>query len=165
MTSKKLRNRRIQRRLGGEETVAREIAELSDLDAQALRQQWVRLLGDDPPLTLGRSTLIQAIAYRLQERVLGGLKPSTLRILNRVAGETKSANSKRAPARKTGAGTVLIREWRGVTHRVTVLDDDVVYHGRRYKSLSEVARLITGTHWSGPLFFGLRNRSKENAHG
>jgi hypothetical protein len=51
-----------------------------------------------------------------------------------------------------------------VTHRVTVLDNDVVYHGRRYKSLSEVARLITGTHWSGPLFFGLRNRSKEKAH-
>jgi hypothetical protein len=165
MTSKKPRNRRIQRRLGGKETVAREITELSGLDAEALRQQWVILLGDEPPLTLGRSTLIQAISYRLQERVFGGLKPSTLRILSRVAGETKSANSKRAPARKTGAGTVLIREWRGVTHRVTVLDDDVVYHGRRYKSLSEVARLITGTHWSGPLFFGLRNRSKEKAHG
>lgn len=165
MTSKKPRNRRIQRRLGGEEALAREIAELSGLDAQALRQQWVKLLGDDPPLTLGRSTMIQGIAYRLQERMFGGLKPSTLRILNRVAGETTSANPKRAPARKTGAGTVLIREWRGVTHRVTVLDDDVVYRGRRYKSLSEVARLITGTHWSGPLFFGLRNRSKEKAHG
>jgi hypothetical protein len=165
MLSKKSRNRGIQRHQGVPDALAREIAELSGLDAQALRRQWVRLLGDDPPLTLGRSTLIQAIAYRIQERVFGGLKPSTLRILDRVADETKSTNSKRAPARKTGAGTVLIREWRGVTHRVTVLDDDVVYHGRRYKSLSEVARLITGTHWSGPLFFGLRNRSKENAHG
>jgi hypothetical protein len=165
MTRKKPRNRRIQLRLGGEETVAREIAELSGLDAEALRKQWVRLLGDDPPLTLGRSTLIQAIAYRLQERVFGGLKPSTLRILNRVAGETTSANSKRTPARETDAGTVLIREWGGVTHRVTVLDADVVYRGRRYKSLSEIARLITGTRWSGPLFFGLRNRSKEKARG
>ena len=165
MTSKKPRNQRIQRRLGGEETMAREIVELSALDAEALRQQWVRLLGDDPPLTLGRSTLIQAIAYRLQERAFGGLKPSALRILNRVAGETTSANSKRTPAHKTGAGTVLIREWGGVTHRVTVLDADVVYRGRRYKSLSEVARLITGTHWSGPRFFGLRNRAKEKAHG
>jgi hypothetical protein len=165
MTRKKPRNRKIPRRPGGEETLARELAELSGLDAQALRHQWVTLLGDEPPLTLGRATLIQGIAYRLQERVFGGLKPSTLRILNRVAGETKSANSKRASARKTGAGTVLIREWGGVTHRVTVLDDDVVYRGRRYKSLSEVARLITGTHWSGPLFFGLRNRAKEKAHG
>jgi hypothetical protein len=165
MTSEKSRNQRIQRRLGGEETVARAIVELSGLDSQALRQQWVRLLGNDPPLTLGRSTLILAIAYRLQVRAFGGLKPSILRILNRVAGETTSANSKRTPAHKTGAGTVLIREWGGVTHRVTVLDNDVVYHGRRYKSLSEVARLITGTHWSGPRFFGLRNRSKEKAHG
>ncbi|HKM52780.1 MAG TPA: DUF2924 domain-containing protein, partial [Isosphaeraceae bacterium] len=74
-------------------------------------------------------------------------------------------NSKRTPAREPGAGTVLIREWGGMTHRVTVLDADVVYRGRRYKSLSEVARLITGTRWSGPLFFGLRNRSKEKAHG
>src|ERR1700722_5542024 len=155
MTSKKPGNGRIQRSLGGEETMAREIAELSALDAEALRQQWARLLGRDPPLTLGRSTLIQAIAYRLQERAFGGLKPSTQRILNRVAGETTSANSKRTPAHKTGAGTVLIREWRGVTHRVTVPDDDVVYRGQRYKSLSEVARLITGTHWSGPRFFGL----------
>lgn len=165
MTSRKSQNRRIQRRLGGEEALTRKIAELSGLDAQALRQQWVTLLGDDPPLTLGRSTLIQGIAYRLQEQMFGGLKPSTLRILNRVAGETTPVNSKRAPARKTGAGTVLIREWGGVTHRVTVLDDDVVYRGRRYKSLSEVARSITGTRWSGPLFFGLRKRSKEKAHG
>jgi len=165
MTSKKPRNGRIQRSLGGEETMAREIAELSALDAEALRRQWVRLLGDDPPLTLGRSTLIQAIAYRLQERAFGGLKPSTRRMLDRVASEIKSAESSRAPARKAGAGTVLIREWGGVTHRVTVLDADVVYRGRRYKSLSEVARLITGAHWSGPRFFGLRNRSKEKAHG
>ena len=165
MTSKKPRNRSIQRRLGGEKTMARVIAELSALDAEALRQRWVRLLGDDAPLTLGHSTLIQAIAYRLQERAFGGLKPSTLRILNRVACESTSANSKRVPAYKTRTGTVLIREWGGVTHRVTVLDADVVYRGRRYKSLSEVARLITGTHWSGPLFFGLRNRFKEKAHG
>jgi hypothetical protein len=165
MTSKKPRNGRIQRSLGGEETVAREIAELSALDAEELRQQWVRLLGDDPPLTLGRSTLIQAIAYRLQERAFGGLKTSTRRMLDRVASEIDSAESSRAPARKAGAGTVLMREWGGLTHRVTVLDTDVVYRGLRYKSLSEVARLITGTHWSGPRFFGLRNCSKEKAHG
>jgi hypothetical protein len=60
---------------------------------------------------------------------------------------------------------VLIRKWRGVSHRVTVLDHDVVYRGRRYKSLSEVARAITGTRWSGPLFFGLKLRTKEVANG
>jgi hypothetical protein len=61
------------------------------------------------------------------------------------------------------SGTVLIREWRGVKHRVTVLDHDVVYRGRRYQSLSEVARAITGTRWSGPLFFGLTKRTEEAA--
>jgi Protein of unknown function (DUF2924) len=60
---------------------------------------------------------------------------------------------------------VLIRQWRGVSHRVTVLDTDVVYRGRRYKSLSEVARAITGSRWSGPLFFGLKGRAKEAING
>ena len=59
----------------------------------------------------------------------------------------------------------MIREWRGVSHRVIVLDNDVVYRGRRYKSLSEVARGITGARWSGPLFFGLKGRAKEVANG
>ena len=67
--------------------------------------------------------------------------------------------------RRVSAGTVLIREWRGVRHRVIVLDNDVVYRGRRYKSLSEVARAITGARWSGPLFFGLKGRAKEVARG
>jgi len=60
---------------------------------------------------------------------------------------------------------LLIREWRGLSHRVTVLDNDVVYRKRRYKSLSEVARAITGTRWSGPLFFGLKRRAKEAPNG
>jgi hypothetical protein len=60
---------------------------------------------------------------------------------------------------------VLIRQWRGVSHRVTVLDTDVVYRGKRYKSLSEVARAITGARWSGPLFFGLKGRAKEDING
>jgi hypothetical protein len=69
------------------------------------------------------------------------------------------------PQRRTSAGTVLIRQWRGVSHRVTVLETDVVYRGRRYKSLSEVARAITGSRWSGPLFFGLKGRAEEAVDG
>jgi Protein of unknown function (DUF2924) len=69
------------------------------------------------------------------------------------------------PHRRASAGTVLIREWRGVSHRVTVLDHEVVYRDRRYKSLSEVARAITGSRWSGPLFFGLKGRAKEAING
>ncbi len=166
MISEKARNRTgVGVPTGGPDAVAQEIAQLPTLGASALRQRWAQLLGDEPPPNLGRKIMIQAIAYRLQEAAFGGLKPSTLRILNRVVDGSGSDGSNRVPARKASAGTVLIREWGGVTHRVTVLDDDVVYRGRRYKSLSEVACVITGTHWSGPMFFGLRNRSKEKAHG
>jgi hypothetical protein len=69
------------------------------------------------------------------------------------------------PQNRPMAGTALMREWRGVSHRVTVLDTDVVYRGRRYRSLSEVARAITGSRWSGPLFFGLKHRAKDAANG
>lgn len=166
MMSEKARNRAgVGGPLGRLDEMAQEIAQLPTLGASALRQRWAQLLGDDPPPNLGRKMMVQAIAYRLQERAFGGLKPSTLRILDRVVDGSGSDGSKRAPAPKPSAGTVLIRQWGGVTHRVSVLDDDVVYRGRRYKSLSEVARVITGTHWSGPMFFGLRNRSKENADG
>jgi hypothetical protein len=166
MRSEKVPNRAGHRgSIGGPDAVAQAIAQLPALDAPALRRRWAELLGGEATPSLGRRMMIQAIAYRLQERAFGGLKPSTLRILDRAAEGPGSVERRRAPARKASAGTVLIREWGGVTHRVTVLDDQVVYRGRRYKSLSEVARVITGTHWSGPMFFGLRNRSKENAHG
>jgi Protein of unknown function (DUF2924) len=164
--SEKARNRTGDRsRIGEPDALAREISQLVAFDAPALRRRWVELMGDDPPLNLGRKMMLQAIAYHAQERTFGGLKPSTLRILDRVADGPASAESKRAPTRRASAGTVLIRQWHGVSHRVTVLDHEVVYRGRRYKSLSEVARVITSTRWSGPVFFGLKNRAKEAANG
>jgi len=149
----------------GPEDLAREVAALPTLDAAALKQRWAALFGGDPPPNLGHSMLIRALAYRLQEKALGGLKPSVQRILDRVTETGSLAALERIRKRPASAGTVLIRRWRGVTHRVTVLDHDVVYRGRRYKSLSEVARAITGTRWSGPLFFGLRRQAKESANG
>jgi len=145
--------------------LAREIASLSTLEVETLRQRWNALIGAEPAPYLGRSFIVRALAYRLQERALGGLKLATQRIIDRVCDCREEAASERIPKRRAGAGTVLIREWRGVLHRVTVLDSDVVYRGRRYKSLSEVARAITGTHWSGPLFFGLKHRAKKAANG
>ena len=106
----------------------------------------------------------RAIAYRMQEKVFGGLKPSIQKILDRAC-ETEGNDRRFAPRRRASAGTLLIREWHGVKHRVTVLDSEVLYRNRRYKSLSGVAREITGTHWSGPLFFGLKNRGKEKNRG
>jgi hypothetical protein len=111
--------------------------------------------------------LTRAVGYRLQERAFGGLKPTTIRLLERLGGG-RSANhlTRSAAAQKAAAGSVLIRGWRGVSHRVEVLDDGVIYRGQRYQSLSEVARLITGSRWSGPLFFGLKEKQpKAESHG
>lgn len=163
--SSKNRDKRSVKVGGGSEDLTREIASLSALDASALRQRWRALFGTDPSLYLGPSFMVWALAYRLQERALGGLKPSAQRMLDRVANGDSEAGAQRTPKRRAGAGTVLIREWRSVHHRVTVLDHGVVYRGRHYKSLSEVARVITGTRWSGPAFFGLKRRAKEVSHG
>lgn len=153
------------RRVGGSDDLPREIASLPAVDVATLRQTWVALFGADPSPHLGRSLMVWALAYRLQERALGGLKPTAQRLLDRVGDDRAESALVRIPKRRAGAGTVLIREWGGLTHRVTVLDNDVVYRGRRYRSLSEVARAITGTRWSGPAFFGLKRRAKEVANG
>ena len=153
------------RRQASPRDLADEIASLSALSAAELRQRWIALFGADPSPRVGRTFIIRAVAYRLQERAFGGIKPSVQRLLDRVCDHGAEGALERIPKPKPGAGTVLIREWRGASYRVTVLDHEVVYRGRRYKSLSEVARVITGTRWSGPLFFGLKNRAKEAANG
>ena len=139
--------------------LASELEQLRELNSEELHERWQTLFGAEPPPKLRTSLLVQGIAYRLQEKALGGLKPSAQRVLDRVCNEPRGAASVRITKTRINAGTVLIREWRGVRHRVTVLDHDVVYRGRRYQSLSEVARAITGTRWSGPLFFGLTKRT------
>jgi hypothetical protein len=149
----------------GSEDLARDVASLPARDAATLRQRWKALFGADPSPRVGRSLMASAISYRIQERALGGLKPATQCLLDRIVKGRSELALERIPKRRANAGTVLIREWRGVSHRVTVLDNDVVYRKRRYKSLSEVARAITGARWSGPLFFGLKRRDKEAANG
>src|SRR5713226_151472 len=143
-----------------------EIASLSKLGTDELRERWTATSGKPLSREIGRSFLTRAIAYRLQERAYGGLKPATRRLLARVAEETATGSSPRKPqSRKAQSGTILIREWQGNAHRVTMLDDGVSFNGKRYRSLSEVAREITGSRWSGPRFFGLRLPARENSHG
>jgi hypothetical protein len=143
----------------------RDIASLPTLDTAALRQRWKALFGTDPSPHFGRSVLVRAISYRIQETALGWLKPATQRLLDRIVEARSETVLDRIPKRRVNAGTVLIRQWGGVTHRVIVLEHGVTYRNRRYKSLSEVARAITGSRWSGPLFFGLKQRAKEAANG
>ena len=100
--------------------------------------------------------MIRAVAHKLQELAYGGLSPAARRIL---IGLKEPASAKPTP-RALRPGTELLREWQGTTHRVTVMEDGVVYGGKRYGSLSEVARAITGSRWSGPRFFGLKAYAK-----
>jgi Protein of unknown function (DUF2924) len=142
----------------GEPGLEKQLASLSGLDGKSLNERWRILYGTEPPPRVGRSLLRQAIAYRLQEKTLGGLKPSIRQLLQRVAAAGPASNTASEPRIKHGA--VLLREWHGVTHQVTVLDDGVRFRGKRYHSLSQVARVITGARWSGPLFFGLKSTGK-----
>ena len=148
------------------EALAAEIASLSKLGIDDLRERWKAIYGKAPSREIGWSFLTRAIAYHLQERAYGGLKPSTRRLLARVTEETAAESLRKKPQiRKAQSGTILIREWQGNAHRVTMLDDGVSFNGKHYRSLSEVAREITGSRWSGPRFFGLRLPAMENNHG
>lgn len=171
------------------------LSDLEAMDLDALRARWHALTDRAAPTTFRAPLLRAALAYKLQERALGGLKASTSRLLYRVAeaadlarhkdptgparpagqaGQASSdqASSEQAASRPVTAqrrlpalplrikpGTRLLRTWQGRTHEVLVGKSSVTYRGQAYRSLSEVACLITGQRWSGPLFFGLKQRA------
>jgi hypothetical protein len=122
------------------------------------------VFGSNPPAKVRPSLMIQTIARRLQEQALGALKPSTQRLLQKVAEDAGAG--RKAPTNGKGVrprvGTVLVREWHGTKHQVNVVKDGFVYRSKRYGSLSQIARTITGTQWSGPLFFGLKSRTEQS---
>ena len=157
------RNKRSSVVGGGSESLEREVSDLFTLDTSELREKWSALCGVDPADRLGRTLLIGAIAYRLQEKALGGLKPSAQRVLDRVCDAPRGSASGRITKTRINAGTVLIREWRGTKHQVTVLKDGFLYRTKLFHSLSQIARTITGSRWSGPLFFGLKSSRKEQS--
>ena len=140
-------------------SVAR-LAALKTASTADLKQQWYELFDSDPP-PFNRRFLETRLAYRIQELSHGGLKPETVQRLERLGkeldGGDRSKSSRRADAMPI-AGTRLIREWQGVEHCVTVTSDCFEWEGRPYKSLSAIARAITGTRWNGWVFFGLKNR-------
>jgi len=150
----------------GTEELSAEIAGLTTLSRKQLQACWRELYRNEPPSKISRDLLIRAIAYRLQENIYGGLKPATRRILAKVAEDASARRPIRvAPDRTLKPGTVLLREWHGVQHQVTVLESAIMFQKKEYKSLSEVARKITGTRWSGPLFFGLKSTQQEATDG
>jgi hypothetical protein len=142
------------------ETVLPQLAALKDAPASALKARWRELFDTEPP-PYNRRFLESRLAYRIQELAYGGLKPETLERLKALG---KQFDGGRISVRKRGAndrpiaGTRLIREYQGIEHCVTVRRDDFDYLGKPYKSLSAIARAITGTRWNGLVFFGLKNQ-------
>ena len=146
------------------ETISRKLASLESSPIKVLKQQWRALYGSQPPHRVSRELLTRAVAYRIQEQALGGLKPSTRRLLLRLGNDARGGQPlKFEPMAPASAGTVLVRDWHGIAHEVKVLDRGVLYKRKRYRSLTEVARLITGAHWNGPRFFGLRGKRVQKA--
>ena len=139
-------------------TACREaLARLPELDLGALRQQWRTLYKAEASPHLSRELLLRAGAYRMQEVVLGGLRPQRQRQLRQFAHQLNDSQEGRVrPRPELKPGTRLVREWQGRTYEVLVLDDGLSWQGTSYRSLSALARKITGTAWSGPLFFGLK---------
>ena len=146
-------------------SVLQQLAELETLPTNELKERWRILYGVEAP-SFNRQFLIKRLAYRIQEIAYGGL-PDDVRVrLNRLLDEegydeigvkvTDRKPARSSPGDRPIPGTMLIREWDGERHEVTALQKGFEYRGIPYRSLSAVARKITGTRWNGPLFFGLR---------
>jgi Protein of unknown function (DUF2924) len=135
--------------------VADRLAGLENLDLSAMRQEWRRLYRAEPP-RLSRDLMTRALAYRIQEIAFGGLSKATLRRLASLAAEFESDGriaTQSQPRIKPGAR--LVREWHGRTHSVIATEEGFQFEGKVYRSLTSIAREITGAGWSGPRFFGL----------
>ncbi|MHA1560383.1 MAG: DUF2924 domain-containing protein [Alphaproteobacteria bacterium] len=134
----------------------REIDALADLARSELVERWRTHYRTEPPKGISRSLLIRAVAYEMQAKRYGGLKPATDRRLGRIANGAADGNhGSRKASPRLHPGARLVREWNGVSHVVDVIKGGFIWKGERHRSLSAIARAITGARWSGPRFFGL----------
>ncbi len=142
-----------------QDSVLAQVAALRSMPAPELRKQWQKLF-DTPPPRYNRRFLESRLAYRIQELAYGGLKPAAVARLEALGeqldGGRITVRRQRADNRPM-AGTRLIREYQGIEHCATVLQDGYEWQGRPYRSLSAIARAITGTRWNGLTFFGLKS--------
>ncbi len=134
-----------------------ELARVASLTIDQLRGKWQERMGLDPPPALTKDLLARALSHRLQEKVLGGISPRQRRALDALA------KGDRAPLQRIKVGSELVREHEGKLHEVFVVTDGFSWQGKTYASLSAIARIVTGTKWSGPRFFGLRDRQPDAA--
>jgi hypothetical protein len=144
-------------------SVVAQLTALRKMSVVELKQRWEMLFGTPAPNN-SRSYLEVRLGNRIQELMLGGLSRDTRRVLDLLVKELEGKNTRKAimtDPRKPIPGTRLLREWDGAEHSVTVLRDGFDWQGRKFKSLSAVARAITGTQWNGYRFFGLREAGRD----
>jgi hypothetical protein len=151
-----------ENRMTPHDPIPARLAALKSMPTLELKRQWRELFDSEPP-PFNRRYLESRLAYRIQELAYGGLKPETIRRLERLGEDLDGGDRKKSRVRadyRPIAGTRLIREWQGVEQVVTVTAGGFEWQGRPYQSLSAIARAITGTRWNGWVFFGLRNHRR-----
>jgi hypothetical protein len=140
-----------------------EIGRLPDLPYGELKERWRKLFGVVAPKHISRQLLVKAIAYRMREKILGGLSPETKRRLREIAAAIKEGREDSLYiGPRIRPGTRLVRAWQGKTHIVDVLPDGFAWDGAKHSSLSAIAKAITGTNWNGFVFFGVKRRPAHN---
>jgi hypothetical protein len=143
-----------------------QILALETLTTRELQAEWSKVYRTQPPIRLSRDLLLRGVAYRVQEHAYGGLSLRIKRRLRTLSeGLDRREGADATPTLKLKPGTKLVREWRRQVHTVGVLDNGFEYQGQTYRSLTSIARRITGSGWSGPRFFGIgKHQSTGAAH-
>lgn len=152
------------------EAIAARLQALETIGYAMLRAEWRRLYRSLPPKRVARELLVLGVAWKVQEQALGGLSAATKRSLACLTQTLeREGDVKRNRIVQLKPGAKLVREWHGKSHTVLVLDDGFEWRGKRWRSLSTIAKAISGAHWSGPRFFGLtgkgRREGREASHG
>jgi hypothetical protein len=143
--------------------VEAELNRLAVMPIARLRIRYREVFRSDPPTAFGPDLLRRSIAYRIQEKAYGGFSRSAQRLLDQmIKAYAAKPNGKIVLPRRIKPGSVLVREWKGKSHRVMVLAEGFAYDGKTFGNLSEIAVLITGTRWNGPRFFGLRTKLQDS---
>ncbi|MDZ4865838.1 MAG: DUF2924 domain-containing protein [Alphaproteobacteria bacterium] len=145
-----------------EAEIEQQIAKLEAMSLVQLREAWLERFGAQAPKLKGRELLIRVLAFRIQADVVGDHSPAVKRKLTHLASSlAKDPKAPLFPTPSLRPGIVLTREWKGVVHKVLVRHQGFLYADKSYGSLSDVARSITGTRWSGPRFFGIEQRVRQ----
>ena len=153
-----MKNKIVQTKPTKRQAIDRLLEQLPLMERKSLVKHWCDLFGRGPSPALRRETLIPILAYGIQEQAFGGLKESTTRKLRELADDKAAGEAVALTTLRPKFGTRYVREYDGKLHEVTVLETGYEFEGTTYRSLTEIAKVITGSKWSGPVFFGQKRK-------